>query len=303
MKRYTLFALLLAASLGVAACGGGGGGGTPPAPGPSSNPGGGNPSSSPSTSPSSSPSTSPTSSPAGTPTAVPATPATTGNVPANSVLVSAEPNFINGNMSWYKQGTASWTNGAGDTSSGGSGQTIDNVPCLTGGMGGGYHVHAFVGIFANGVWEAIPQGIGMENPVEPTKSGQSKDTYEILAAQCFYKLHTHDYSGIIHVEDPTTPQYNGVFNVDETYASLQTLFDEWGEPITSTSLATFMGPVAVYIGYPTTTDGSGNDLVNSYTLSTLAPSQILLQHHVAYWIVVGTAPATGLPQVRFLVVQ
>ena len=170
-------------------------------------------------------------------------------------------------------------------------------------MGGGYHVHAYLGLYANGVWEAIPQAIGMENPVEPIKSGESLDTYQILAAQCFYKLHTHDYAGIIHVEDPTQPQLNDNFNVDESYASLQTVFDEWGEPISLTGVATFTGPVSIYVGYPTTKDGSGNDLVNSYTLSTAAPNQILLQHHVAYWIVVGSLPSAGLPQVRFLVSQ
>ena len=296
MKNIHVFVAVLALSLGVAACGGGGGS-TPPI----SNPGGGG--APPSSSPTSSPSSSPTSAPSSAPTTVPTNPPVTGSIAANSTLVSAEPNFINGSMSWYTQGTASWSNHAGDTSSGGSGQTIDGVPCLTGGMGGGYHVHAFVGIFANGVWEAIPQAIGMEKAVEPTVSGQPTDTDEILAAQCFYKLHTHDYSGLIHVEDPTQPQLNGNFNVNESYATLQTLFDEWGEPISATGVATFMGPVSVYVGYPTTKDGSGNDLVNSYSLSTAAPSQIMLQHHTAYWIVIGALPANGLPQVRFLVEQ
>lgn len=212
-------------------------------------------------------------------------------------MVSAEINFVNGDTSWYTAGTSSWTNHAGATSSGGSGQTVDSVPCLTGNMGTGYHVHAYVGLIANGVWEAIPQAIGMKNAVEPTKSGESSDTDEVLTADCFYKLHTHDYSGIIHVEDPTQPQN---FNVDQTYATLQTLFDEWGEPITAMSAATFNGAVTVYVGYSTTRDSQNNDLVTGYTPTTAAPNQIILQHHVAYWIVVGALPANGLPQVRFM---
>lgn len=164
-------------------------------------------------------------------------------------------------------------------------------------MSSGYHVHAYMGLYANGVWEALPQAIGMKDPVEPIESGQQKDTYEVLAADCFYKLHTHDYSGIIHVEDPTEPQN---FNVDYTYATIQSVFDEWGEPVSATQLATFNGPVSIYVGYATSKDAEGNDLVTSYSLSTKAPDQILLQHHVAYWLVVGAMPSAGLPQVRFM---
>lgn len=222
---------------------------------------------------------------------------TVGNIPANNVLVSAEINFVNGDMNWYTAGTASWTNHAGATASGGSGQTVDNVPCLYGNMGTGYHVHAFVGLYVNGAWDAIPQAIGMKNPVEPIQSGQPNDTDEVLTAQCFYKLHTHDYSGIIHVEDPTEPQN---FNVDYTYASLQSVFDEWGEPVSPSGFGQFAGPVAVYVGFSTAKDNQNNDLVTSYALDSAAPDKILLQHHVAYWIVVGTMPANGLPQVRFM---
>ncbi len=291
MNRSRVVGLLFALTIALAACGGGGGSASAPIPNPTNNPGGGNPS------PSTSPANSPTPSPTVAPTAVPTTAPVNGNIPANNVVVSAEINFINGNTSWYSSGTASWTDQAGDTRAGGFGQTIGGVPCLTGNMGTGYHVHAFVGLYANGVWEAIPQAIGMENPIEPKASGQPNDTDEVLTADCFYKLHTHDYSGIIHLEDPTEPQN---FNVDYTYASLQTLFDEWGEPISATQLATFNGPVAIYVGYSTSKDSQGNDLVTNYTLSAKAPSQILLQHHVAYWLVVGAMPAAGLPQVRFM---
>ena len=287
MRALRFFGPVFALCVLLAACGGGGGS-TPPVGPPG---GGGGPT------PSSAPTSSPTSSPTYAPTTLPTNPPTAGSIAANGTVVSAEINFVNGDMSWYTSGTASWTNHAGDTSSGGSGQTIDGIPCLGGNMGSGYHVHAFVGVYSNGVWEALPQAIGMEAPVEPTKSGSTSDTEEVQTAQCFYKIHTHDYSGIVHIEDPSQPQN---MNVNQSYATLQSLFDHWGEPIGATTLATFSGPVSIYVGYSTTKDSSNNDLVTSYSLSTASPAQIVLQHHVAYWIVVGSLPANGLPQVRFL---
>lgn len=280
LSRVSASLAAFAAVALLAACGGGGGGGgsvTPPG-----NPGGGPP-------PTSAPPTNP--------------PATSPPVGTSSTTVSAEENWVNGDTSWYTAGTASWSHTAGDTASGASGQSMDGVSCTQ--MSeptNQYHIHAFVGLYVNGKWEAIPQAIGMKNPLEPKKSGHPSDTYEVESADCFYQIHTHDYSGLVHVEDSTKTQ-DPTWKTLLGYATLQTLFDEWGEPISATGVAGFPGPVAIYVGTPSGKDSSGNDLVTSYSLSTAAPGSIPLAHHEAIWIVAGTPPAGGLPKVRFVIVN
>ncbi len=149
-----------------------------------------------------------------------------------------------------------------------------------------------------GCGKLIPQAIGMENPVEPKVSNPSyKDTYEVQAASCFYQVHTHDYSGLIHIEDPSKPQ-DLTYKAIQPYASLQTLFDIWGEPIAPTTAASFTGVVSVYTGMPSHKNGAV-DIVDSYVPFSGVASDLKLAHHEAVWIVVGTPPADGLPQVSF----
>jgi hypothetical protein len=54
-------------------------------------------------------------------------------------------------------------------------------------MHGTYHIHVHVDIYMNGKPITIPQGIGIP-----------------ASGNCYYWLHTHDTSGIIHVEAPNT---------------------------------------------------------------------------------------------------
>ncbi|GLV60490.1 hypothetical protein KDH_73090 [Dictyobacter sp. S3.2.2.5] len=53
-----------------------------------------------------------------------------------------------------------------------------------------YHIHAHLSIYIDGKPVALPQGIGIA-------SDQS----------CIYWLHTHDTSGVIHIESPTQKDY------------------------------------------------------------------------------------------------
>ncbi len=285
--RTSLPFLTLAAITALAACGGGGGGVTP-------SPGGGGGSTPPSASPTATPT--PTPSPSQSPNIFPAGP----GIGTSSTTVKAEINFVNGDYTWYTGGTASWSNHAGDTVKGASGNPMDGTSCGLMGEPGqtAYHVHAYVGLYVNGVWEAIPQAIGMKGPIEPTKGSppQPSDTYEVQQAQCFYQIHTHDYSGIIHIEDPTKPQ-DLTYKTIQPYASLQTLFDLWGVPFNATTVASFSGVVSLYTG--TSQMINGLDTVTSYTPFGGAAGDLKLAHHEAVWIVVGTPPVGGLPKVEF----
>lgn len=280
MKLLRISASLLACSAFtvLAACGGGGGGGaTPP-----TSPGGGAPP--------------PTSTPA--PTATPAPTPTPTSAPGNITVSSTEyvaydstPAHSWGTDNWQTNGaTAPGDAGDGDTSSGGTGSnSVDGVSCsLPNGEASGtyYHKHVFVGIYVNGNAYAMPDAVGMVNP---------DGNEPILNFQCAYNVHTHADSGIIHIEDPSVAanaaapaQYN-----------LQTLFDIWGQSMPALPISGVAGIPAIYTGTPSGTDSKGNALVNSYTLFTGSASSLLLSSHTAIWLVYGTPPAGGVPQVGF----
>ena len=83
--------------------------------------------------------------------------------------------------------------GSGDT-------TIDGIPC---GGAGGYHVHAHLTLLYRGREVFMYDGIG-------------RSQYG-----CYYWLHTHDSTGVIHVEARDT-------NFRPT---LGDFFDIWGQPL------------------------------------------------------------------------
>jgi hypothetical protein len=56
-----------------------------------------------------------------------------------------------------------------------------------------FHVHPWLRIVINGQNVTIPQYVGVENPNGPNT--------------CFEPMHTHDASGIIHIESPTNTNY------------------------------------------------------------------------------------------------
>jgi len=123
----------------------------------------------------------------------------------------------------------------GDTPNGGQGQAVGDINCETMAQLA-YHIHAHLSLIVNGEQLAIPLGIGTVNP-------QVQDDF-VTAASCFYWLHTHDASGIVHIE----PSVNEPLTLGQ-------FFDIWGQPLTSTSVAGFSGPVTVFVdGAPYTGD-------------------------------------------------
>lgn len=116
-----------------------------------------------------------------------------------------------------KQGT--------DTPKGGVGQPVDGISC--GAMEyATLHVHPHLAIFFNGKQVQVPQYIGI---VQQGNGG------------CLYWIHTHDASGIIHVEAPTLAPPGG------SGYTLGMLFDIWGQALTPTNVAGLNGPVTAYV--------------------------------------------------------
>jgi hypothetical protein len=69
-----------------------------------------------------------------------------------------------------------------------------------------YHVHAHLAIYADGQPVAVPGNIGIERT-------------------CISWLHTHDDSGVLHIEAPAARTYN-----------LGAFFHVWGQPLDATHL-------------------------------------------------------------------
>ena len=116
----------------------------------------------------------------------------------------------------------------GNTRTGGTGQPIDGLTCLAQ-EGTSLHVHAHVALFDRGKQIQIPRYIGFApNPQLP-------------GGGCLYWIHTHDASGIIHVEAPDLhPPGGGPY-------TLGMLFDIWGQPLGADNIAGFKGPVTAYV--------------------------------------------------------
>ncbi len=172
----------------------------------------------------------------------------------------------------------------GDTASGGNGGSIDGIPCASS-MYNTYHVHAFVGLIVNGKEMAVPDAIGLYEP--GTETNGVTDT-----AHCYYAIHTHDASGMIHIESAqSAPLSSAIY-------TLGNLLDVWGVPIASTRFGPFTGTVRVF--YATT---PLRDLYSGtyYQYTGSVPKGIKLYSHEAIWIQVGTTyvPASQLPKIRF----
>lgn len=112
-----------------------------------------------------------------------------------------------------------------NTVMGGRGQNVDGIPCETQEQVL-LHIHSHLALFYDGTQVQIPAFIGMV----PTALGG-----------CLYWLHTHDASGIIHIEAGTTVAPGG-----GPY-TLGMFFDVWGQPLTRTQVGPFKGPVAAYV--------------------------------------------------------
>lgn len=178
---------------------------------------------------------------------------------------------------------------SGDTTSGGNGSPVDGITCDPS-MSNNYHVHVFVGIIVNGTQYALPIALGMVNPGAPVSGF-------INSAKCFYHLHTHDSSGIVHVEDPDpsgTPKTGTLF-------TLKNVLDVWGITADRSHVGQFSGPVVVMTSGQTYRGDQNNGVVPSSTYSFYGgdPNGIPLYSHEVIWLMVGPTYPTSIDGVSF----
>ncbi|GAC1498377.1 MAG: hypothetical protein NVS1B14_01390 [Vulcanimicrobiaceae bacterium] len=107
----------------------------------------------------------------------------------------------------------------GDEKGGGFGAPVDGIKCETSEQVA-LHIHAHVALFVKGRQIAIPRFIGLV----PGSPG------------CLYWLHSHDATGIIHVEAPELRDY-----------TLGDFFHVWGEDLSRDRVGPYSGSVSAFV--------------------------------------------------------
>ena len=116
----------------------------------------------------------------------------------------------------------------GDTHTGGNGQIVEGIE------GSGQemlktHIHAHLSVFYKGEQLAIPYGIGIIKPFRVVRGF-------VEGGKGYYWLHTHDATGILHIESPNNRAY-----------TLGNFFDIWGKPLDQHNVAGLKGRIRAYV--------------------------------------------------------
>src|SRR5919201_3964906 len=111
-------------------------------------------------------------------------------------------------------------------------QPIDGIQCQSSEQLA-YHIHSHLAIYAGGNQRPVSEGIGIAQPqqVQQTQHGPF-----VAGGSCLYWLHTHDSSGIIHVESPQQRTY-----------TLGDFFDIWGQTLSPDQVGSAKGTVVAYV--------------------------------------------------------
>jgi hypothetical protein len=129
----------------------------------------------------------------------------------------------------------------GDSARGGHGQTIDGIEGSSREMLN-VHIHAHLTLILRGEQIAVPYGIGIVKPFQAVNGF-------VGTGNGIYWLHTHDATGIIHVESPDSRSY-----------TLGQFFDIWGQSLSAREVAGLSGDVHAFVdGKPFT--GNPRDIV------------------------------------------
>lgn len=179
------------------------------------------------------------------------------------------------------------------------------LPCAPSMITNKYHVHAFVGIIVNGKQIALADGAGMYKPQgDFTFTPPPGQTWKPIPnwteyANCYYQLHTHDASGVVHIEDGNFAQ--APFT---SHFMLGTFFDVWKQTLSTTQIGPFIAPsgttVHAYVAQPKTVVGTiPNQCPSTSRCPYIAyngnPRSIPLESHTTIWLVIGAPPASFPP--------
>ncbi|HEX3460046.1 MAG TPA: hypothetical protein VHT49_04005 [Acidimicrobiales bacterium] len=96
-----------------------------------------------------------------------------------------------------------------------------------------FHIHAHLAVYVDGALKLLPPGVGIGPPLQfqQTSAGPF-----VVSGTCFSWLHTHDSSGVIHIESPVQRIY-----------TLGDFFDIWGQPLSATQVGPAQGTVTAVV--------------------------------------------------------
>jgi hypothetical protein len=156
--------------------------------------------------------------------------------PGTPVLAANYTDIVEGST----LGQPNWTDGSGN------GRSIDGVDCAN---SEAYHRHAMLSIYRNGTRLAVPAQIGLNG--------------------CTYELHTHDRTGVVHVEAAAPETF--------TYGQF---FEVWNQTLGASNVGGIAGTVKFYV--------IENEQVTPYTGN---PADLEITEHRELAIVIGDPPA------------
>jgi hypothetical protein len=96
-----------------------------------------------------------------------------------------------------------------------------------------FHIHTHLQIYVDGQQRALPPGIGVVPPLQVQQTAQGPF---VVGGAGFYWLHTHDDSGVVHVESPVQRPF-----------TLGELFDLWSQPLGPDRVGPATGPVTALV--------------------------------------------------------
>jgi hypothetical protein len=96
-----------------------------------------------------------------------------------------------------------------------------------------FHIHAHLQVYVDGQPRTVPAGVGV---VPPLRVQQTAAGPFVVGGAGIYWLHTHDTSGVIHIESPVQRRF-----------TLGELFDLWGQPIGPQQVGPARGPVTAFV--------------------------------------------------------
>jgi hypothetical protein len=109
-----------------------------------------------------------------------------------------------------------------------TGAMVDGIGCQASEQVA-YHIHEHLAIYVSGSRQVVPAGIGIPPPQQVVNGF-------VEGGKCLYWLHTHDTTGVIHVESPVQRVY-----------TLGQFFDIWGRPLSGTQVGHATGKVTVFL--------------------------------------------------------
>jgi hypothetical protein len=109
-----------------------------------------------------------------------------------------------------------------------TGAVVDGIACQTSEQVA-YHIHTHLTIYVSGVRQVVPAGVGIPGPQQVVNGF-------VEGGKCLYWLHTHDTTGVIHIESPVQRAY-----------TLGQFFDVWGWPLSGTQVGRATGHVTAFL--------------------------------------------------------